>query len=291
MVSAIDLGSNTLRICVMDENSNIMSSNEVIVGSARNLKTGGKLDKNAKKRIIKALEKFSLQYNLTKCKAVATEAFRMASDSGEFFDEIYSKFGIKFEIISGEVEAKLTQLAIKNRLKKLGISDKNALFIDLGGASSEISYENIFKSFKFGIVTFFNKFNSFEKMLKNAYFTTKEANKFINKFNFSKLILTSGVPTTLVAMKLNINYKNYDPNEINGTSLSHGEIVEFINKIRFLDKKIANDILGKNRQMLVIGGCILLANMLESCKNKDFIVIDDGLREGVCLSQLKDYKK
>lgn len=214
----------------------------------------------------------------------------MASDSNEFFDEIYSKFGVKFEIISGEVEAKLTQLAIKNRLKKLRISSKNALFIDLGGASSEISYENVFKSFKFGIVTFFNEFNSFEKMLKNAHFTTKEATKFINKFNFSKVILTSGVPTTLASIKLNINYKNYNANAINGISLSHREIVEFIDKIRFLDKKTANDILGKNRQMLIISGCILLANLLESCKNKDFIVIDDGLREGVCLSQLEDYK-
>lgn len=38
MVSSIDLGSNTLRICVMDENKNIISSSEAIVGSARNLK-------------------------------------------------------------------------------------------------------------------------------------------------------------------------------------------------------------------------------------------------------------
>lgn len=43
------------------------------------------------------------------------------------------------EIISGESEAKLTALAIKNRLEKLKFMIK-MLFIDLGGGSSEISF-------------------------------------------------------------------------------------------------------------------------------------------------------
>lgn len=286
MVSSIDLGSNTLRICVMDENKNIVSSSEAIVGSARNLKKDGKLDNEAKKRIMSALEKFTHKYDLCKSKAVATEAFRMASDSDEFFREIYAKFGIKFEIISGESEAKLTALAIKNRLEKLQIYDKNALFIDLGGGSSEISFGDNFKSFKFGIVTFFNEFNSLEKMQENADCVVKNATKFIQKFNFDKVVLTSGVPTTLAALKLKMDYQSYDANLVNGTKLSYEEIKNAINEISILDVNLATKLLGKDRQILMIAGCILLTNMLKNFKDREFIVIDDGLREGVCLYQL-----
>lgn len=286
MVSAIDLGSNTLRICLMDENTNIISSSEAIVGSARNLKKGGKLDNSAKERIISALNEFNCKYNLLKCKAVATEAFRIASDSSEFFDEIYSKFGLKFEIISGEVEAKLTGLAIKNRLEKLGISHEKSIFIDLGGGSSEISFEDNFKSFKFGIVTFYNEYNSLEKMHENAKFIVQEAVKFIQNFDFEKVILTSGVPTTLVALKFDMDYKSYNAKRVNGTNLSYNEIKQAINTLYFLDENVAKVKLGDDRKMLMIAGCILLENLLIEHKNKDFIVIDDGLREGVCLSQL-----
>lgn len=290
MVSGIDLGSNTLRICVMNESANIISSSEAIVGSARNLKQGSKLDSSAKERITTALYEFSKRYDLKTCKAVATEAFRMASDSDEFFKEIEFKFGVKFELISGETEAKLTALAIKNRLKKLGISPKKALFVDLGGGSSEISFEDNFESFKFGIVTFFNEFNTLEKMQENAHNMVQNATKFMKKFDFDKIILTSGVPTTLAALRLGMDYVSYNATKVNGINLSYHEIKEAINKISLLDANKAQKLLGKDRQMLVVGGCIILCAMLEFCKDKKFIVIDDGLREGVCLAQLQKAK-
>lgn len=47
------------------------------------------------KRIMSALERFTHKYDLCKSKAVATEAFRMASDSDEFFRKVCRWHSVK----------------------------------------------------------------------------------------------------------------------------------------------------------------------------------------------------
>ena len=56
----IDLGSNTLRICAMDESLNIFLSDEIVTGVARGLKAGDALNLKAKDLIINSLLKFKL---------------------------------------------------------------------------------------------------------------------------------------------------------------------------------------------------------------------------------------
>ena len=58
MIFGIDLGSNTLRGVLMNKNGKIVKSAEFIVGSARNLQSGGDLDPDAITRIKSALKKW-----------------------------------------------------------------------------------------------------------------------------------------------------------------------------------------------------------------------------------------
>ncbi|MSN96084.1 hypothetical protein F1B92_02555 [Campylobacter sp. FMV-PI01] len=289
MVIGIDLGSNTLRIALMDKNYKILLSKEFIVGSARNLKQGSKLDLFAKKRILKALKASTKIFDYSKFEvvAVATEAFRMASDSDLFFNAIYSKFGIKFYIISGISEAKFVEIAIKNRLKILGFSTSNLLCIDLGGASTEISFNYNYKSFKFGIIRFFNEYKDISLMQKQANFVTKNARKFINNLSFSNLVLTSGVPTTIAALKMGLNYNEYNSNLVNGNFINFIDFDNIMKLLINLDDQKSDELVGKNRSFLVISGIILLKSLLKNFENSDFLVIDDGLREGIIIAKFE----
>lgn len=299
----IDLGSNTIRICFMNEEFEILKSYEKVVGSARNMTEVG-LSNKAMERISLAIKEANtiFDFNSHKCVAVATEAFRIAKNSPLFFEEIYKKFGIKFNIISGIKEAKFTKLGVENRAKKLGISLCKALILDIGGASSEVSFANEFKSFNIGIIKFFEKccksdVDNFDDF-KNFYFkdsskiisnkivdidkkadeSTLEIRKFISKFKFNKIIMTSGIPTTIAAIKLGLNHYRYEPNLINGTRLNKVDvncaIVEIFNSLN------PEELVGKNRVGLVVAGIYLLNSILKDL-NSDMIVIDDGLREGI----------
>lgn len=290
MVIAIDLGSNTFRVALVKKEQNGFSNEQIyekIVGAARGLNESSKIADESKNRLFEAIAeaKNKFDFDKFKCAAVATEAFRVASNSEEIFSEIREKFGIKFHIISGKAEAKLTFLGVQNAFKKLGINEKFSI-IDIGGASSEIGEDGNFMSFKFGIITFFEKFKTLDLMQKNAKFYTKDAREFLNSLKNRFIVLTSGVPTTIAALRLGLNYENYDPKKVNGYELRDDDLAWFVDELLKMDDKSADLAVGRNRKYPLIAGTLLLEELLIGQEAK-FLVIDDGLREGVGVAYLQ----
>ena len=290
MVIAIDLGSNTFRVALIKKVQNGFTNEQIyekIVGAARGLNESGKIGLEAKNRLFEAIAEAKSKFDFTKfkCVAVATEAFRVASNSEEIFSEIREKFGINFHIIDGQAEAKLTFLGVQNALRKLGINDKFSI-IDIGGASSEIGEEGKFISFKFGIITFYERFKTLGLMQENAKIYTKEARAFLGSLENKFIALTSGVPTSIVALKLGLNYEKYDAKKINGLELKMSDFDHFVSELLKLDEAVANVAVGKDRKFPLIAGTLLLKELLSGQEAK-FIVIDDGLREGVGAAYLQ----
>ena len=290
MVIAIDLGSNTFRVALVKKEQNGFSNEQIyekIVGAARGLNESGKIADESKNRLFEAIAeaKNKFDFDKFKCAAVATEAFRVASNSEEIFSEIRDKFGINFHIISGKAEAKLTFLGIQNAFKKLGISE-NFSIIDIGGASSEIGEDGNFMSFKFGIITFFEKFKTLDLMQENAKIYTKDAREFLNSLRNRFIVLTSGVPTTIAALRLGLNYENYDPKKVNGFELKNDDLAWFLDELLKMDDKSADVTVGRSRKYPLIAGTLLLKELL-SGQGAKFMVIDDGLREGVGAAYLQ----
>ena len=290
MVIAIDLGSNTFRVALIKKEQNGFSNVQIyekIVGAARGLNESGKIGEEAKNRLFEAIVEAKSKFDFAKfkCVAVATEAFRVASNSEEIFIEIREKFGINFHIIDGQAEAKLTFLGVQNALRKLGINDKFSI-IDIGGASSEIGEDGKFISFKFGIITFYERFKTLDLMQENAKIYTKEASEFLTSFDNRLVVLTSGVPTSIAALKLGLCYENYDAKKINGFELKMSDFDHFISELLKLDEAAANVAVGKDRKFPLIAGTLLLKELLSEQEAK-IIVIDDGLREGVGAAYLK----
>ena len=110
----IDLGSNTIRFIQYSEEKNgFIKEYEAVVRTAENLSSTGQISKTATRRIIQAiLEAEKILDFDTEISAVATAAFRNAKNSLDVIKEIYDKTSIKFTIISGELEAKLTALSV-----------------------------------------------------------------------------------------------------------------------------------------------------------------------------------
>lgn len=290
MVIAIDLGSNTFRVALVKKEQNGFSNEQIyekIVGAARELNESGKIADESKNRLFEAIAeaKNKFDFDKFKCAAVATEAFRVASNSEEIFSEIREKFGINFHIISGKAEAKLTFLGVQNAFKKLGINE-NFSVIDIGGASSEIGEDGNFMSFKFGIITFFEKFKTLDLMQENAKIYTKDAREFLNSLKNKFIVLTSGVPTTIAALRLGLNYENYNPKKVNGYELRDDDLAWFVDELLKMDDKSADLAVGRNRKYPLITGTLLLEELLSGQKAK-FLVIDDGLREGVGVAYLQ----
>ena len=276
----VDLGSNSLKISLMNAKFEVLKTDEFGIQSAFGLKEN--LSDTAKNKIILALEKISKNYDLKNALAVATEAFRVAKDSGEFFKLLNKKFGIKFEVISPLKECELTKLAVYKRCEMLGINTSNLAIVDLGGASCEIVLDEKFKSFKFGIIKVFNNFLDLENIEKNSKFITKEANKFLKNLKPKNIVLNSTISKKLLNLKQ--NYKN-------------SKILEFddFKKLKKLilnntkshlknsdEQAMDNQILSETN--LLLCGIYLYENILKDFDN--FIIIDYGLKEGVIIEKI-----
>ncbi len=292
---AIDLGSNTLRLleydCITQQQ---IFTYEKVVKTADGLASSGQIDKEAVKRIIAAMKeaKEALDFSSKRIKAVTTEAIRRASNAQEVLAEIQKETGVTFQIISGEEEAGLTLLAVKNRLKKLQYASETFVLVDIGGGSTELIFhykdETISKSFPIGIVTMAQSYKTLEnieealprEMLDMQMFC---AELYATKQKPDSFVATAGTPTTVVAMKLGFNYETYDAAKINGTSLQKEELNFYLKKLLsmpFEEREIA---VGIGRSDLIAAGILIYKRLYKMLEFENCVVIDDGLREGVAL--------
>ncbi|EFO9213151.1 Ppx/GppA family phosphatase [Campylobacter lari] len=315
----IDMGSNTLRAVLMDENFNKLKSEEFIIGAAKNMQNDTISDE-AIERIFSALKILKEKnYNLSQAKAVATAAFRKAKNTKLIFEKIQKEFKLDIKLIDAKTEAKLSVLGMQERLKALKLFRKDLSYCDLGGASCEISNDKFNKSYDFGIISFYERMHFkaikpsayvrfFKKYPQNLVRIKDEKLKIhlspypvhlkqlaLKAFNLSKdiklkgnfFILNSGVPTTLCAYKQNIKYKDYLEESVNGKILKRKDFFDFALKIWNLEQEKAKIYLGENRKKYLIAGSMILFALFNKQK---LIVIDDGVREGVCIAHFKNIK-
>ncbi len=307
----IDLGSNTLRAVQMDEKLNKLKEYEFVIGAAKNLNQSGEISKEAIQRLKNTLSILAKEQDLSKARAVATAAFRKASNTNEIFAHLKKEFGIDFKLIDAKSEAKISVLGMQSGLRRLKIWGEFA-YCDLGGASCELSFGKSFKSFDFGIISFYEKklikkypkfiINIKDKKLKihflianphlkhlafRAFDEVAMIKKELRSLGVKTVVLNSGVPTTLSALKQNISYEKYEASRVNGKKLYHKDFLNYAIKLFHMEEKKAIKEVGAMRKNYLSAGCLLFYALFDKHK---LLVIDEGLREGVCLASMKNIK-
>lgn len=320
----IDLGSNTLRYCLLDENLRIVKEGEFVIGAARGLEKSGKISLECIEKLKQCLKTMQdLNLDLKSANAVATAAFRKALNTEEIFKTLKQEFQINFRLITPFEEAKLSILGMDNALKRLNLKALQKAYLDLGGASFELSFQKYFKSFNIGIISFYEQAKDiktrdfqgydFSKILQKypgfayrfkdkklrlqllirdknflkiaflAFDKTKNIKNFLTNFKSSFMILNSGVPTAVVALKKRLDLKHYDASKINGSRLRKDDFLHFALKLIKMSEQQAELKVGKNRKNHLIAGCFLFYALFDKEK---IIVVDEGVREGLCIEAL-----
>lgn len=292
---AIDLGSNTLRVLEYDCTTQKPTSEyEKVVKTADGLVECGLINDAAITRVISAIHeaKKSIDFTSQRIKAVTTEAVRRASNSDAVLKQIKKETGVTFEIISGEEEAKLTLLAVKNRLKKLHYASDTFVLVDIGGGSTELIFhygtQTVSKSFPVGIVTIaqtYEELDIIEEALPREMLAMQMfcAEIYATKGLPDSFVATAGTPTTVAAMKLGFNYETYDAAKINGTSLLKEELDFYLKKLLSMPFEEREVAVGTGRSDLIAAGILIYKQLYTLLEFDTCVIIDDGLREGVAI--------
>jgi len=300
---AIDLGSNSFRVLEYDcKTKKKVSLFEKVVKTADGLAEHGFINNEATIRVIDAINeaKKHIDFSDTTIKAVTTEAVRRASNSVEVLKQIKTATAVDFEVITGEKEARLTLLAVENRLKKLCYASDTFVLIDIGGGSTELIFhygEKTFsKSFQVGIVTIAQSYENLKNIEKALPVEMLDMRMFCAEMIATKgrpnsFVATAGTPTTVAAMKLGFNYENYDASKINGTSLKKEELDDYLKillAMPFEEREIA---VGTGRSDLIAAGILIYKQLYTLLEFNECVVVDDGLREGVALDACEKSNK
>ncbi|OIQ18567.1 MAG: hypothetical protein BM556_09945 [Bacteriovorax sp. MedPE-SWde] len=290
--ASIDIGSNSTLLLIMNSNTReILEEHSTITSLGKDLdKNGIFLDTtmestyNALKSYCEICNKYKIE--ATEIIATATEASRVATNASIFFTKVKKELGLTIQIITGAGEAYYTAFGIAEMLQSS--SDKSAVIMDVGGASTElisISLDNFeikeSVSLPVGSVRTTDWIN--EGIADNKFSDAFKSIDF-SAYKNQKVICVAGTMTTLALMMA--NSKNFDRDSINTLKKTFSEYVSFLKDIHSLsieELERNNPFLGK-RAFSIKGGASCAKRVLESIDATDLVFSTYGLRYGTLLS-------
>jgi exopolyphosphatase / guanosine-5'-triphosphate,3'-diphosphate pyrophosphatase len=304
-ISAIDIGSNSFHMIIAEVTgksfSTIRKEREVIrLGTWKEgdekIISEAEIDHAA--NILRRFRGLSDSHK-AKIKAVATSAVRDASNRLEFIDKVYSRTGIKIEVVSGRREAELIFTGVK---KALMIGKKDSLCLDIGGGSTELVYyangKIVFaESFKLGAVRLTKKFFPGEVINNTSIAHCTEfieeqikENKNI-RFNIP-FQLAAGSSGTIqnAASIIHFGNRNKILRKLNGFSFSFqdlNEVIDFVLSCKTTKDRLRIGGIEGKRADILPAGLLILKKIFELFNIRDMVLSEYALREGIILEAIK----
>ncbi len=296
--AAIDIGSNSLLLTVLDEAGAIVHDEARVVGLGRGLGDRGLF---APDRIAAAMEVLEAYVATAKAhgveawsiKAAATSAARRAMNAETFFARVSRKLGLRVKIISGDEEARLTWLGSQ---RDLDVGDARILVIDLGGGSTELVLgrgEDVDhrQSLEIGSVRLTEKF--LRQGPTGAYDSSGLADmrKYVDtevaRFALDPLpevvVGVAGTVTTLAAMRLGL--VAYDSARVHASGLTREDLARFTDQLLPADPEQRRRLaaVAPERGDYLLAGVTILDRVLAAAKRTSLVVSDRGLRFGLLM--------
>ena len=293
--ASIDIGTNSCRLFiaeVLKDNKNITFKKEIykdleIVKLGEDVNKNKFLKEEAIERTLKYLKKYREivdKYSMEEKNIIcfATSATRDANNSDYFIKKVYDETKIKINCISGDEEAYINFKGVISSFDKN--FKENILVFDIGGGSTEFTLGNINGikkeiSLNIGSVRITEKFfldngiyNYCEENRIKAKEWVKENLKELKDFKNENFTLIGVAGTTTTQVSVREKMEVYDSEKIHLSSLTSKEINDNLNLfIKNINKQEIKG-LDPKRKDIIIGGTIILKEILEYFE-KDFVIV------------------
>ena len=296
--ASIDIGTNSCRLFiaeVLKDNKNITFKKEIykdleIVKLGEDVNKNKFLKEEAIERTLKCLKKYREivdKYSMEEKNIIcfATSATRDANNSDYFIKKVYDETKIKINCISGNEEAYINFKGVISSFDKN--FKENILVFDIGGGSTEFTLGNINGikkeiSLNIGSVRITEKFfldngiyNYCEENRIKAKEWVKENLKELKDFKNENFTLIGVAGTTTTQVSVREKMEMYDSEKIHLSSLTSKEINDNLNLfIKNINKQEIKG-LDPKRKDIIIGGTIILKEILEYFE-KDFVIVSEN---------------
>jgi exopolyphosphatase / guanosine-5'-triphosphate,3'-diphosphate pyrophosphatase len=305
VLAAIDLGTNSFHLVVAkirDDGSFEVLTREkdpVRLGSgSSDMKT---LSSEAIDRGIVALTRMrhiADHANADAIIAVATSAVREADNQDEFVQRALNEAGIHVDVVSGVEEARLIHLGV---VQSIPVADRQHLVFDIGGGSTEFivahaTEPQLLRSMKVGAIRLTDRFFPDGRVTRNS---VAKCRKYLDSFlgpligeitdlGFDVAIGSSG--TIEQIGRLASLARGDGPVRSGSISFTASELVDVVEQLTdatTTEERMSINGLESRRADIIVGGAILLDEIVRLAKIETVVVSDFALREGIVLEHLR----
>lgn len=309
LFAGIDIGSHTTRMLVAKKNETELVPVRVerrVTRLAKSFQPSGVIAKEAMHTNILALKEYisilrRLQVGRVACGA--TGVIRRAKNSGAVIDGIAAETGIECKIISEETEALLSAKGILSVLPGAG---SELLSFDVGGGSTEFVLAGAqtligTASRPVGAATLTEGFltgdppgaesvrraglwagKEIDWAKEQLYENLKKAG-IMDFFGGMRLVGTAGTVTTLAAMYKKM--ESYVPYRVNGMVLTKDWLsgtIDLLAQMPLAQRRLIAG-LEPGREDIILGGAVIVSEILSCFGHDSFVVSDAGFLEGLLI--------
>ncbi len=293
--AAIDIGSNSVLLTVVDDANRVIHDECRVVGLGRGLGNMGLFQPDRIKAAEAALSDYvrtaqRLGVEPWSIQAVATSAARRAMNAQTWFARVQRKLGLRVKIISGEEEARLTWLGA---LRELDVPEGPVLVVDLGGGSTELVlgeqgtvHHRI--SLEIGSVRLTEDFLGAPLGVADPVGLARMRNHVEVEVGKVKLdviprtvIGVAGTVTTLTAISLGL--QTWDAEAVHGATLTRLQLARFVDQLlpATPDQRQVLSAVSPERADYLLAGAVILERVLHAAKRQRYVTSDRGLRYGL----------
>lgn len=307
-VSAIDIGSNAIRMMVADISDTapifrtgstpllrIEKKFRAPVRLGHDVFTTGTISHETleiAKATFRRFAETNKKMQVQKCRAVATSASREAKNRKEFVDEIRKNSGIEIEVIDGTEEGRLIHLAVR---KELDLDNKKTMLIDVGGGSVEVTFSQgakmlATKSFPMGTVRVLEnlakrRMNESHLNIIMGEFLAELGEHIYKNCDHDPVDFAIGTGGNLECLgQLKVQLLKRTPN----TFLTLAELSEIIDRLRAISVKDRVDKLElrPDRADVIVPAAVLVQTIMRQAETEKIVIPAVGLRDGIIWSMV-----
>ncbi len=300
-LAAIDIGTNSIKLLVANVEEDgtlevVLRDKAMVRLGSETLRTGRLTPEaiEAGASTVEHLARLATNTGAEVVRAVATCAVREASNSDEFVAAVRKRTGLRIDVISGEDEARLINLAARSEFPP---SNDPLFLVDIGGGSTELVVSNgsrvlLTESLPVGVVRLADRLGKNDppsdadvRAMKRAIrAVARRAAHAVRKKGFKTCVGSSGTIQSL-SLVHEAAILGREPNPTGQRTLTRAALKK-VNRIlrRTTEKeKLRVPGLDPRRRDIAVPGGLLLAWILKRTGAEAIVVGERGLREGLLL--------
>ena len=307
VIGFIDIGTNAIRLLVVRINPNfsytIISQEKEVVRLGEAEFSDNLLKPDAMDRAVFVCGKFTSLakiYGATKIVAVGTSAIREAENKAMFLQRLFSETGLTVQVISGEEEARLVYLGV---LSGVDIGEEKAMFIDLGGGSTEIAIGDQYQlyytcSLRVGAIRLTTQFigegwtkpisdDVYAKMKDYVYRNLRQIIPIVRECGLRLAWGSSGTIINLAEVAGKLFKKNG-----NGHTISRKNLKRLVSTLCSLPLEERRKLPGINpyRADIIVAGVAIVDALMETFGLEEIRISHKELRDGMLVDYLSNFE-